>query len=226
MKSKYLPTAKELFYNKIADRWETKINNKETEKRIRVIFNELLTGIDLKNKKVIEVGCGLGIYSLKMSQKGAVVTGIDVGERLIKISRKKVRNGKFVVGSALDIPFRKDKYDITLCTEVIEHTENPERAISELFRVTKPGGYIILTTPNKVFKPVIDLLSFLRIRLYQGNENWLGINELKKCIARNNGKIILEKYFNFFYPIPILDKFEKYTFLQNLMINQGYKIKK
>jgi 2-polyprenyl-3-methyl-5-hydroxy-6-metoxy-1,4-benzoquinol methylase len=226
MKSKYLPTAKELFYNKIADRWETKINNKETEKRIRVIFNELLTGIDLKNKKVIEVGCGLGIYSLKMSQKGAVVTGIDVGERLIKISRKKVRNGKFVVGSALDIPFRKDKYDITLCTEVIEHTENPERAISELFRVTKPGGYIILTTPNKVFKPVIDLLRILRIRFYQGNENWLGINELKKCIARNNGKIILEKYFNFFYPIPILDKFEKYTFLQNLMINQGYKIKK
>lgn len=220
------PTKKELFYNSIADKWEQKINNRETEKRIRIIFDGLLSGLTLKNKKVLEVGCGLGYFSQKMSQKGAVVSGIDVGEQLVNITRKKVPNGKFIVGSALEIPFKNNEFDTTLCTEVIEHTEDPKKAISELLRVTKVGGFIVLTTPNKVFKPLFDLLSFLKIRIYQGNENWLGISEINKCIAKNKGKIIKERYFNFFYPTSILDKFEKIDILRHLMINQGYLIEK
>ena len=220
------PTAKELFYNSIADKWEEKINNKETKKRIKIIFNELLKNISLKNKKVIEVGCGLGFFSQKISQKGAAVFGIDIGEKLVNITNNKVPNGEFIVGSALDIPFKDNEFDLTLCTEVIEHTEDPKKAVTEILRVTKNGGFIVLTTPNKTYKPFFDLLSFLNIRMYQGNENWMGINELKEYIAKNNGVIIKERYFNFFYPSLILDKFEKIKVFRNLMINQGYLIKK
>jgi 2-polyprenyl-3-methyl-5-hydroxy-6-metoxy-1,4-benzoquinol methylase len=226
MKIASIPTEKELFYNTIADKWEKKINNRETEKRIKVIFDQLLNGVDLKNKKVLEVGCGLGFFSKKMYRKGALITGIDVGEKLVKITSKKIPGGKFLVGSALDIPFRKNEFDIILCTEVIEHTEDPKRAISELFRVTKQGGIIIITTPNKTYKPLFDLLSFLKIRLYQGNEKWLGTNELKTIILKNKGKITSERHFNFIYPSPMFDWLERYGFLQNLMINQGYRIKK
>jgi len=226
MKNNLTPTVKELFYNSIADKWEIRINRREMEKRVKIIFNGLLAGVQLKNKRVIEVGCGLGYFCQEMSRRGAVITGIDVGDKLIQIAKRRSPSGKFMVGSALDIPFRKNKYDITLCTEVIEHTENPAKAISELFRVTKPGGMIIITTPNKFYKPFFDLLSFFKIRLYQGNENWLSINNLKKIIARNKGEIVKERYFNFFYPMTILDMFEKYGYLKNLMINQGYLIRK
>lgn len=226
MKTTSLVTEKELFYNSIADRWEIEINKKETEKRIKVIFDELLDGIDLKNKKVLDAGCGLGFFSKKMYQRGALVTGIDIGEKLVKITRKKVPAGEFRVGNVLNIPFGDGKFDIVLCTEVIEHTKNPKKAISELFRVTKKGGLIIITTPNKMYKPLFDLLSFLKVRIYQGYEKWLSIREIKKIISTNKGLIIKEKHFNFIYPTAFLDKFENYDLFTKLMINQGYLIKK
>jgi len=216
---------KELFYNEYSDKWESKINKTETNKRLHVIYNILLKNINLSGKNFLDVGCGLGYFSEIACKKGAVVTGIDVGEELINKVHKKLPNGKFITASISKLPFKDRCFDIVLCTEVVEHVENQKKAISEIMRVVKKGGLIIVTTPNKNFQSLFILLSNIGIRPYHGNEKWFSLGELKHILSRY-GLIIKEYYFNFIFPSKITDYFERYERLKSLMINQSYVLKK
>jgi len=189
---------KELFYNEFADQWESKINNWETQKRIKIIFGQLLKNEDLKNKKFLEIGCGLGYFSETALKKNAKVTGVDIGDRLINITQKRVKKGKFIVASASKLPFRDETFDTILCTEVIEHVNDQNKAIKEMFRVLKFGGVLVITTPNRFYKPLFDLLSLIRIRPYHGNENWIYLGDLRSRFYQLGLVVELELYFNLY----------------------------
>ncbi len=219
-------TKKELFYNDFASDWESKINDLETQKRIKVIFNNLLNKSSLNSKKLLEVGCGMGYFSAKAYELGANVTGVDIGDRLIKKSKKRVPKGKFQVATASDLPFDNNSFDIVICTEVLEHIDNQDKAINELIRVLAKKGKLVITTPNKIYKPLFDILGFLKIRPYKGNEKWYFTWELKRLLLSKKVSIVKEANFNFIYPVKFLDYFEKFSFLSNFMINQGYLITK
>lgn len=55
-------------------------------------------------------------------------------------------DGVDVVSDASRMPFENDKYDLTICLDMLEHAEWPQAVIREIFRVTKPGGYLFLAT--------------------------------------------------------------------------------
>lgn len=217
---------KELFYDDISDVWSSKINNSETNKRINVIFYDLLSENEVKNKKFLEVGCGLGYFSHQASKMGAKVTGIDIGPKLVAINKKLTPKGKFLVSSASKLPFRKDYFDIVLSTEVIEHVDDQKSALKEMCRVLKKNGILVITTPNRIFKPLFDFLSFIRIRPYHGNENWMYSWDMKEIMSQKRLIVKEERYFNFIAPNTFLDKFEKIGLLKNLMINYGFKFVK
>lgn len=217
---------KELFYNNFAPKWEKYINKAETRKRLKVVFLDLLKGISLKDKDFLEIGCGLGYFSLEALNRGAKVTVVDVGKNLVDITKNRVKKGKFIIASASRLPFKDNSYDIVLCTEVIEHVEDQKKAFNEMFRVLKKGGYLVITTPNKLFKPFFDLLSLTKIRGYQGNENWLSFGEMKNIFKKHKTVIVKEVFFNFIYPCAILNRFEKINLLRSFVINQGYLVKK
>jgi len=219
-------TKKELFYNTFSERWENSINKIEMRKRMRVVFGKLLKGIELKGKEFLEIGCGLGYFSQMAYKKGANVTAVDIGERLVEKTKKKIPDAKILLASAADLPFKDECFDIVLSTEVIEHVEDQKKALSEQMRVLKKGGYLVLTTPNKVFKPVFDFLSFIKFRPYHGNEKWISSYEIKKFMKKMGADIIKETHFNFIYPNELLDRLENIYFLNFLTINQGYLLRK
>lgn len=225
MKNKVKATEKELFYDKFSSRWASKINNAETQKRLKIVFQKLLKSYNLKGKKFLEVGCGLGYFSEMANKLDADVTGVDVGESLVKITKKRVPRGKFVKASASQLPFNSGTFDVVLCTEVIEHVENQNEALKELSRVLKRNGILVITTPNRLFKFLFDFLGILGVRPYKGNEKWYYPWTLKKMLG-SQGRIKNEVYFNFFFPSKYLDVFERFKFLRYLMINQGYLVKK
>ncbi len=102
-----------------------------------------------KEKIVLDAGCGSGRACRSMLFQGAKkVVGIDMGKGCISNTneRNKDFSGRLEVklASVLDVPYPDNTFDIVHCDEVLHHTTNPKKGFSELVRVLKPGGKIII----------------------------------------------------------------------------------
>lgn len=175
-----LSTDIELFYNEFADEFDRKMNRYDLQRRLDIVFNELLPH-DISGKKLLDAGCGTGYFSKKASEKGALVTSLDIGERLLEKVAEKCETHR-VVGSVLDMQFEGNTFDFIISSEVIEHTENPYRAVQEFYRVLKPGGILALTVPNQFWKWSCVIANAFGLRPYEGLENWVGYDQLKREI--------------------------------------------
>jgi len=85
---KYRAPEKSYFYNTFADQFDSKMNMYDTNKRLHIIFNQLLPE-SLKGKSVLDAGCGTGWFSKKAEEQGAKVTSLDIGYNLLRIVRNK-----------------------------------------------------------------------------------------------------------------------------------------
>lgn len=111
---------------------------------------------DYRNDKVLDIGCGTGVGSNLLAQSFKKVYGVDISADAIAYGKKywKRKNISFLVGSGTDIPFPNNTFDVVAAFEVIEHIEHWEDFLSEVKRVTKNGGKIYLSTPNKdIYSP-------------------------------------------------------------------------
>jgi 2-polyprenyl-3-methyl-5-hydroxy-6-metoxy-1,4-benzoquinol methylase len=202
----------------------------DTHKRLEVVFNELLTE-EIKGKKLLDAGCGTGWFSKWACDRNAQVTSMDLGYKLLREVAKKCNSNR-IVGSILEIPFKDNTFEFIISSEVIEHTPNPYLAMHELYRVLKPDGTLILTTPNKLWHIFVIIANKLRLRPYRGLENWVSRFEIKRNLNIIGFKIenlVGIHLFPFLIPMsyPILDFFNKYNKkLGFLMVNIAVKCKK
>jgi len=119
---------------------------------LRVSF--IKSKVDLKGKKLLDVGCGGGILSESMAREGAHVTAIDQGEKVIKIAQ--LHN----LESKLDINYKqlniedfyiknKNKFDVITCLEMLEHVPDPLSIVRACKSLLKPNGRIFFSTINR-----------------------------------------------------------------------------
>lgn len=95
----------------------------------------------------MDVGCNRGYY-ISQYRNGTSI-GIDIAFSVLNQARKRLPKTNLIQADAQNLAFLKsNSIDSILCSEVIEHVTAPHRVISECFRVLKPGGRILLTTPN------------------------------------------------------------------------------
>ncbi|GAC1352035.1 MAG: hypothetical protein NVSMB1_10910 [Polyangiales bacterium] len=98
--------------------------------------------------KVLNVGCGLFLNLPKLPTQVRYF-GCDVDPRAIEaVKRLHGDRGEFTESESLHLPFPDATFDAVYATEVVEHTEFPESWLREIMRVCKPGGRLLLTTPN------------------------------------------------------------------------------
>ncbi len=135
-----------------------KMATKYSSKRQRGIFyNELLEMPNtlsmmrkIRSKKVLDLGCGSGIYSEILKSRGAIVSGIDISKKMIDIAKSQVDGIDFKVGSVYKLPYRSNYFDIVLAALVIHYFDDLEAAFREIRRVLKKGGYFVFSTDNPV----------------------------------------------------------------------------
>lgn len=133
--------------------------------------------------KVIELGCGQGpnifrLYHEWGEKVDLHLYGVDLLPKNIKYCEikktlYKAKNVYFSIGNAEKIDLPESSFDILFCLEVIEHLINPKRALKEFYRILKPEGLAIITTPNKN-----NLVSKLGKFLFKAKSNPLKNEEL------------------------------------------------
>lgn len=198
---------KEKFYNTIADDFDSLMNLYDTNRRIEVIYDDFLGSEDLNNKSLLDGGCGTGLFTKKAIERGAKVTSLDIAPKLVELTKKKNPSAIGIEGSLLSLPFEDNIFDYVISSDVIEHTPNPYDAVKELIRVLKPEGKICITVPNRTFWFFsVKIADLLKLRDYQGFENWVHYNELKNYLIQNNIRIITFKGIHLFpFLIPVLN---------------------
>lgn len=186
--------------------WDDRTNTFETRRRLRLVFDDLLAGVDLQGKEFLDGGSGGGHFSAAAVARGARVTSLDVGEKLLEQVKKRCDSAR-VVGSILDIPFADRRFDVVMSTEVIEHTPDPERAVRELCRVVRSGGILVLTSPNRLWQPVVRFASATKLRHHAGYENFLWAHRAREIVVGSSLSIERFQGFNVL-PLfkPLFDK--------------------
>lgn len=106
----------------------------------------------IKNKRVLDIACGEGYGSFLLSEMSATVTGIDINSKTIENAKLKYRknNLTYLVGNAENIPAQHAEFDVVVSFETLEHIYKHDKMLSELKRVLKPGGLLIISTPDKL----------------------------------------------------------------------------
>lgn len=146
-------------------------------KIIRLIMNGFFKELDLflgsiTYQTVYEAGCGEGhisqhVYKLNAENDQTVkITGSDISDTVIKRARIDFPHIRFKVESIYSLNEEKDSYDLVIASEVLEHLEEPQKALTEVFRISK--GYVLVSVPNE---PIWRIANFFRGRyvLSMGN---------------------------------------------------------
>lgn len=108
----------------------------------------------IAGKTVLDVGCGGGILAESMAARGAQVTGIDLGEKALKVARLHLLESGHKVDYRL-IPVEEladqqpQSFDVVTCMEMLEHVPEPESVVRACARLVKPGGYVFFSTLNR-----------------------------------------------------------------------------
>lgn len=125
---------------------------------ISYFYNELLefpTTLkfleDVKRKAILDLGCGPGIHTKKLWEKGAKIKGIDNSERLIEIAKKEAPKIEFVKGDIENkLPYKSAEFDIVVSSLVLGHLEKWDDVLKEINRVLKKGGLFVFSNYNPV----------------------------------------------------------------------------
>lgn len=113
-------------------------------KRIATIEQTL----DLKGRRILDLGCGNGCYTAELARRGGRVCGIDVQMSHLEAFRESIPR---VRGAGEELPFAPASFEIVTMIEVLEHTTRDDATLNECFRVLKPGGLLALFVPNKLY---------------------------------------------------------------------------
>jgi len=92
----------------------------------------------------LDAGCGTGIYTRRLLAAGATVTGLDCDAEMLAAARLKAPSATLVLGDVTALPFPDATFDLSLAVTLLCVVGDPQRAVDELVRVTRPGGRVVL----------------------------------------------------------------------------------
>ncbi len=108
---------------------------------------------DVKGKKILDLGCGSGIYAKLLTRQGATVKGFDISPEMIRIAKQENPNLDLKVGTADNIPFN-EKFDIVLASLVVHYIQDWNKMFKEIRRILKDRGILIFSTGNPMSESV------------------------------------------------------------------------
>jgi len=166
-------------------------------------FVKELKKLEIKN--VLDIGCGEGFILNKLKQEriGESWEGIDYSKEAVEIGKKIHSYLDLTQGSIYDSKFKDNSFDLVVCTEVLEHLENPQIALKEVVRISKK--YILFSVPNE---PLFLLSNFTQWGKDIGHINHWTFWQFEKFVGENiDSKVtILSRKHPFPWTMLLLEK--------------------
>jgi len=112
---------------------------------------EIFDGVtEVKGKRIVDVGCGAGELVRMLTEKGALVTGIDIPDMVTKaLEAEDVGDEVYLIGNAESMPIDDDSTDIVVFVASLHHVPDPNmnKALKETYRILKNGGIAVIVEP-------------------------------------------------------------------------------
>jgi SAM-dependent methyltransferase len=106
--------------------------------------------------RVLDVGCGPGVYTNELLDRRWKIWGTDLSPRMLVVAKDSVRNrpgAEFAVGKTTGLPFADASFDAVICIGVMAYVEDDDKTVAEIARVLKPGGCAVIQLANR-FAPI------------------------------------------------------------------------
>jgi SAM-dependent methyltransferase len=147
-----------------------------------VLHYESCIYADCAGKRVLEYGCGIGSYAVRLAQRGAFVQGIDISREAIERARQSAKGIgedrlQFVVGDAEALDFPDRSFEIVCGTGILHHLDIA-RAIGEVKRVLRPGGRAVFYEPI-AHNPIVNLYRVMTPSKHTPDEHPLTMKDIR-----------------------------------------------
>jgi 2-polyprenyl-3-methyl-5-hydroxy-6-metoxy-1,4-benzoquinol methylase len=150
-------------------------------------------------QRLLEIGCSAGYLTRFFKDKTDRIVGFDINFPALQSAKERNREHSVICGSVEKLPFLDDSFDAIVMLEVIEHIDSDVAAVNEVRRVLKPGGTLILSTPN------VGMFAFLD--------------------PYNVRKAVQRKFSSFYNLAARLVRFESGQFTDNMERHRHYRLK-
>jgi len=120
--------------------------------RASFLFKKIGEYVSLGDKRLLDLGCGVGNVSVVASKHSCNVVALDVSLNALKGARlRQIKNIHVVNGDALKLPFADESFDVVVAYDLYEHVCDKDGLLKEIRRVTARKGFSALTTGNRLF---------------------------------------------------------------------------
>ena len=150
-------------------------------KRRGEVIVQLLQSLNLVQPEILDMGCGTGWLSSILANHGPT-TAVDLAEGVIATAKTRYPEVKFLAGDIMQMTLPPQYFDVVVSQEVIAHVTDQAAYLDRAAQTLKPGGYLIITTPNKY---IIDRGNFFPPQPPEHIENWLSMRKLKRLLRPN-----------------------------------------
>ena len=157
---------RELWENS-ASAWITSVEGGDLTRSLILDGPMLRLSGEVRGLRACDVGCGEGRFSRMLAERGAEVIGVDPTIALLRESKRRDRNGRYIVADAEALPLASDSFDLVISYLVLLDIPDFRAAVREMTRITKPGGRILVANMNS-FCSTSD-------RAWQRDENGNGL---------------------------------------------------
>ncbi len=173
-------------WNNAAEHWSKLVSNSSSLRTVQLqsATEALLT--DLSGKKVLDAGCGEGIFTKFTADHGAEATGIDGAREMVTKAKQNYPNLNFQIADLLQpLPFTNQVFDLVLASMVLMHLKNAETFVGECKRTLKPKGFFIFSVLHPCFNfPTMSLYKSFMDKLFFRKPSGLSYNYYQKDDSR------------------------------------------
>ena len=180
---------KELTHDRLAARFDELMDDYDLGQRVDMLLTRFLGPQGLKGRRTLDGGCGVGGVTRALVAAGADVVALDIGPNLAAATRRRC-GCRAVVGTLTALGIAPNSFDVVVSSEAIEHTPDPAAAVVELYRAVRPGGHLVLSTPNRLWQGPVRAASAIGWRPYDGYENFLWPSELRRVLERAGARVV------------------------------------